>query len=126
LEQKWRILRSDFLFLFGSIWALVGTPFVCIGLFLSLSRPKDGLIFVLLGALFGGVGWTLVIKAWRKASRVVELFANGLIVEGRVDQVVVDRSVQINQRHPSYLAFSFEGRDGLARYTAGLAVQGAG
>lgn len=70
------------------------------------------LLFGGLGLVFGGVGWYLVVKAVRRASRSIGLMRNGMPTQGKVKDVLWDQNVNINGRHPAYLSFTFTGPAG--------------
>lgn len=193
----WRYLKSEFIFLFGLIWAAVGTPFVGVAVWIMMTESQiaqrgiaaqatlvekihgkgdkgssvyklkyvfddaagkehireakvkwevwrgfeDGArlpivylperpgqsrlggslkesewilaaIFGGLGLVFGGIGWFLVIKAFRRARRSIGLMSNGISVIGVVKDVLEDLQVNVNGRHPLYLSFKFKGIDG--------------
>jgi hypothetical protein len=118
MNPYWRHLWPQFIFLFGSIWALVGTPFVCVAVYQFFAgHGKEALIFAGFGLAFAGTGWFLVVKAIRKTIKAIALLRSGTIACGKVLKKVVDYSATINGRHPLYLEYTFVSSDG-RRFTS--------
>lgn len=112
-----RHLFSQFFFIFGGIWALVGTPFLGVAIVTASSRRSGdwkemAIVFGILGAVFGGIGWTLVIRSVLKTAGELGLMKNGYRVSGKVTGVHTDSSMTINGRHPKYLAYAYTGPNG--------------
>lgn len=70
-------------------------------------RPPPWL-FLLIGLVFGGIGWGLVVSALRRAGRRSRIVALGKVAQGTVSNVELQTNVRINRRHPVVLAFEFQ------------------
>lgn len=82
--------------------------------------PGDGanppwLVLVAIGLVFGGVGWAMVLVAFRTAGRRARLIATGTATEGTVESVELATHVRINQRNPRFLRFEFKDEVGERR-----------
>ena len=114
-----RLLTRQFIFLFGGIWALVGTPLIGVAVWAYLAKPREEkllvLVFGILGLIFGGSGWVMVALSVRKASREAALVRSGLPVQAEVLEVVQSAHVRVNNRFPWYLRYRFRAVDGTER-----------
>lgn len=124
----WRYLKTSFLFWFGLIWAIVGTPFLLFALWSLAGYPgrehlpplnKDAgeltVIFAVVGLVFGALGWYLVYRGFSTTRKTVELMRSGSITQGEVTRVEINRLLKINGRYPRYFTYCFTGSDGAKR-----------
>ncbi|SET21972.1 hypothetical protein [Enterocloster lavalensis] len=95
-----------FMYLFGGIWAAVGTIFLVAGLvgFLNAdSQPAApvfmNLLFTGLGGLFAAIGYTIVLFQIFRARRKKNLLENGRRVYAELEEIYQDTSVSVNGRY---------------------------
>lgn len=95
-----------FMYLFGGIWAAVGTIFLVAGLvgFLNAdSQPAApvfmNLLFTGLGGLFAAIGYTIVLFQIFRARRKKNLLENGRRVYAELAEIYQDTSVSVNGRY---------------------------
>lgn len=95
-----------FMYLFGGIWAAVGTIFLVAGLvgFLNAdSQPAApvfmNLLFTGLGGLFAAIGYTIVLFQIFRARRKKNLLENGRRVYAELGEIYQDTSVSVNGRY---------------------------
>ena len=95
-----------FMYLFGVIWAAVGTIFLVAGLvgFLNAdSQPAApvfvNLLFTGLGGLFAAIGYTIVLFQIFRARRKKNLLENGRRVYAELEEIYQDTSVSVNGRY---------------------------
>jgi hypothetical protein len=65
------------------------------------------LIFGIFGAVFGGIGWVLLMRAIVRSGSQASLMRHGVGVLGAVTAVEVNYNVRINRRHPCFLRYEF-------------------
>lgn len=73
------------------------------------------LLFGAIGLVFAGVGWGLVISAFRSSGKRARVIATGVATDGTVESVEIATNVRINQRNPRYLQFAFRDEVGERR-----------
>ena len=102
-KMNWMAL---FMYLFGGIWAAVGTIFLVAGLvgFLNAdSQPAApvfmNLLFTGLGGLFAAIGYTIVLFQIFRARRKKNLLENGRRVYAELEEIYQDTSVSVNGRY---------------------------
>ena len=100
-KMNWMAL---FMYLFGGIWAAVGTIFLVAGLvgFLNAdSQPAVfmNLLFTGLGGLFAAIGYTIVLFQIFRARRKKNLLENGRRVYAELEEIYQDTSVSVNGRY---------------------------
>jgi hypothetical protein len=78
-------------------------------------EPPPLWLFASIGLVFAGVGWALVIAAFRASRRRAHLIANGVATDGTVERVEIASNVRINGRNPRYLLFEFHDEVGERR-----------
>ncbi len=72
-------------------------------------------ITLILGGIFGGLGWYVFIGLERQIFYRRWLRRSGIQRVGTVDQIETNYSLSINNRHPSYLHYSFTDSTGTLR-----------
>ena len=63
-----------------------------------------GLIF---GAVFGGIGGAVLYTGRRRSRNLLQVLSEGVAAAGKVEEVEVDYSVSVNDRHPWRVGYSF-------------------
>jgi len=124
----WRYLKTSFLFWFGLIWTIVGTPFLLFALWsfagypgkehlppLNKNAGELPLVFGGVGLVIGGVGLYLLCRGYSSTRKMVELMRSGSTARGEVTTVEINRFVKINGRYPRYFTYRFTAGDGLER-----------
>jgi len=105
-----RRLKTQVQGLVGCIFALVGGPFLVIFPIIGISTGQ--LLFLVVGGLIGGAfffgGVALVVWSWKTVQAGAETFRLGRAVQGTIDEVYQDGSIQVNGRSPWLIAYSFE------------------
>lgn len=96
---------TKFMYLFGGIWAAVGTIFLVVGLgglVASASKPwQSGLVFLIfagIGGVFAAIGFTIVLWQVRRARRKRRLLENGRRVYAELGEIYQDTSITVNGR----------------------------
>ena len=115
--------KANPLFIVGLVFAIIGMVFLVPGgTFLVVSRdllpelmnpdvwlaetpdelalPVIGVVFTAIGAIFAAIGFGLLIAHHRRMAMHEELLRFGLQVQGMVTDIRVDRTIEVNGRHP--------------------------
>ena len=111
-----RLLLTDGLAIAGLIFLLMGTIFGLLGVALTVSIVAAfvGLPFAALGALFLVVGVPITIWRLQVARSKVEILEHGQATEGGIVNVRQEYRVRVNGRHPWVLDYTY--RVGGTRY----------
>jgi hypothetical protein len=106
----WRILLSDGWAIAGLVFLLLGAVFGVLGVAMSLATVTAfvGVPFALLGALFLLVGVPLLVWRYQTARRTIEVLRLGQASQGEIVSVHQDYRVRVNGRHPWRLTYRFE------------------
>lgn len=98
----WRILLIDGWAITGLVFTILGVVFGGIGgvLTLTLVAAFVGIPFALLGLLFLGSGVPLLLWRYQQARKIVDVLERGAAVLGEVVTVSQNFQVQINGRYP--------------------------
>jgi hypothetical protein len=115
-----RIRRAhQFQFLFGTIFAVVGTA---LGVaFLPVGIMTGMVVFLILGTVFllvfGGIGYGVLLSGVRSSRIKLKALTDGLTASGTVDEIFLDSSIKVNNRSPWKVNYSFTVNG--QRYTSG-------
>ena len=66
------------------------------------------LIFGILGIVFGGLGWTFIVRSLRKVLAEINLLRTGSVTEGKIIAFHCDPAITINGRHPAFFEYRYE------------------
>jgi hypothetical protein len=104
------IFRGTPLFLVGFIFALVGAPFAFF--FPLIGFAIGDYIFPIIGCLLGGgfvvLGIVLAYFGYRAAIGKIRPFQYGLATTGKVVDLHLDTSIQVNGRSPYAVIYHFD------------------
>lgn len=116
-----RVRRAhQFQFLFGGIFAAVGTilggSFLLIGLVKSapIVFPILGIVFLL---VFGGIGYGVLFAGMQGSRAKLKALSEGASALGTIDDIFLDNSIEMNGRLPWKVMYSFTANGG--RQTGG-------
>lgn len=106
--RRW--LSQDALAIISTVFALLGLTFILLGAFLMFVlgiTPRLDLILFLIGSVF--LSWSVPLWGWRYLHHRQELriWAQGEAVPGYITQVIQNRAVRINRRHPWLIHYRF-------------------
>jgi hypothetical protein len=106
----WRILFTDGWTIAGLIFSLLGFVFgvVGTGLTISLVAAFVGLPFAGLGVLFLGGGIPIVVWRYQVAHRTVEVLEQGEATVGKIVSVHQNYQVRVNGRYPWTVEYRYE------------------
>ena len=106
----WRVLISDGWALAGAILGLVGAIFgvVGFGLIVGVVTAFVGLPFAALGVLLFGFGIGLLIWRYQEAQKLKTVLEQGADVLGEIEYVRQILHVTVNGRHPWNIGYMFE------------------
>lgn len=101
---------TRFELIFGSIFGGVG---LVLGLvFIPVGLASGILVFLILGPLFllvfGGIGFGALAWGQRRSKRLLQALEEGVSAPGRIEEIYVDESVQVNGRSPWKVRYAFE------------------
>jgi hypothetical protein len=102
----WRKLWSDGWAIAAGVFLLLGVIFTLIGIPLIL--VVVGIAFVPLGLAFLGAGVPILIWRYNKAQQTLNVLRLGEAVLGTIVEVYQNYNVQVNNRHPWTIAYSFQ------------------
>jgi len=105
----WRILFSDGWAVAGLVFVLLGVIFGVVGSALALSSITAfvGLPFAVLGALFLLAAVLLLTWRYQAARRTVEVLETGAATLGEISKVQQNFHVRINGRYPWTVTYEF-------------------
>ena len=94
----------------GLVFTIIGTVFAVLGIIFTITLIGIfiGLPFLGLGLLMLSVGAAMLYIRYRDAQAQAELFRVGEAVQGELTRVRQNYAVQINQRHPWIISYSFQ------------------
>jgi hypothetical protein len=109
-QIKWRLLSSDGWAIPGLVFLLLGAVFGVLGLVMTLAVVTAfvGVPFALLGALFLLVGVPLLLWRYQTAQRTVDVLRVGQASQGEIVSVHQDYRVRVNGRYPWKIAYRFQ------------------
>jgi hypothetical protein len=108
-SYAWRLLLADGWAIAAFVFSFLGVIFTMLGLALTLAIVTAfvGIPFAGLGLLFLGAGAAVVVWRYQAAQKIVEVLRAGAAVEGQIVQVEENRYVQVNQRYPWVIRYTF-------------------
>jgi membrane protein implicated in regulation of membrane protease activity len=108
-NYAWRLLLADAWAIAAFIFGFLGAIFAVLGVALTLGIVTAfvGIPFAILGFLFLGVGIAVGVWRYREAQKSIEVLRAGTAVEGQIVQVEENLYVQVNQRHPWVIRYTF-------------------
>jgi hypothetical protein len=104
------MVRGTPLFLVGFIFTLVGAPFAIF--FPVIGFAVGDYVFPIIGCLLGGgfvaLGLVLAFFGYRSAEGKIRPFQYGVATTGKIVDLHLDTSIQVNGRSPYAVIYQFE------------------
>ncbi|MBL8045896.1 MAG: hypothetical protein JNL09_05105 [Anaerolineales bacterium] len=106
----WRLVFSDGWALAGSIFGILGTVFLCIGLplIVTIVGAPVGIIFALLGSVFLLIGGVAITRRYQTAQTTLNVLRHGAVAYGQIIDLTRDFSVSVNHEHPWIIRYQCE------------------
>ena len=108
-NYAWRILLTDGWGIVGLVFLLLGAVFgiVGLGLIMGIVTALVGLPFAALGVVFVVGGGGILIWRYERAQQTVKVLEEGDAVLGKIAEVYQNWNVQINGRHPWTVVYRY-------------------
>jgi hypothetical protein len=108
-NYAWRLLLADTWAVTAFSFSLLGAIFAVVGVALTLGiiTAFVGIPFAILGFLFLGMGIAVGVWRYQEVQKSIEVLRTGTAVEGQIVRVEEDLYVQVNQRHPWVIRYTF-------------------
>ena len=88
----------------GLVFTVIGLVFMCVGACIALTGGADLLLFLMIfggiGLLFFIIGLPFLITSVKKMKNKKRLLESGVQTEGIIKDVVINRQITVNGRHP--------------------------
>jgi hypothetical protein len=109
-NYAWRLVFSDGWAVAAFVFLLLGSIFLLLsaGLTITIITAFVGIPFAGLGVLFLGAGIPLFIWRYRQARKTVTVLQTGDSTRGKITDVSMNPSVQVNGRNPWMIAYRFQ------------------
>jgi len=105
----WKLLWSDGWAVAALVFLILGAVFGVLGIALTIAVVTAfvGIPFAGIGLLFLGAGLGVFIWRYQVKTRLVLVLRNGQAVQGEIESVTVNRSVEVNGANPWTIGYRF-------------------
>jgi hypothetical protein len=106
----WKLLGADGWAIAAFVFLILGIVFFPLGMALTIAVVTAfvGIPFALLGLLFLGAGVGLSVWRYQTQMKVVQVLRDGQAVQGVIESVTVNHSVQVNGANPWTIGYRFQ------------------